>query len=226
MRSPLQVLAAVVVVAGAISASALAATSSGLAPASLTSPTVNGTARAGSMLFAWHGDWSSGGQPSYTYQWQRCYTDGTGCVDLVGATRSKYLVSPLDVQYTLRVQVTAANANGKFAAASSHTPVIASRFGPTNTSQPKMTGTAHAGDTLAVTTGSWAPTVRSYDYKWQQCTQIAIACSNIVGATGRTYGVTADDAGSRFRVLVTAHSAGGQATAASTLSAVVPATGS
>jgi hypothetical protein len=47
------------------------------------------------------------------------------------------------------------------------------------------------------------------------------ACSNVVGATGKTYGVLAGDLGYRLRVMVTARNAKGSATATSAITTVV-----
>lgn len=93
---------------------------------------------------------------------------------------------------------------------------------PVNTSLPVISGTARAGQTLSVSTGSWvgqpAPT---YTYQWQEGT------TNISGATSNTYALDLDDVGSTFRCIVTATNSEGSAsaTSASTSAVAVPSLG-
>ena len=91
--------------------------SSGSAPTNTAKPTISGTPTVGQELSTSNGTWT-GGVSSFTYQWQRC-TSSTSCADVDGATARTYGVRSADVGNTLRVAVTAHNASGSTATASS-----------------------------------------------------------------------------------------------------------
>jgi hypothetical protein len=198
---------------------ALAGGASAAAPQNTSPPTITGTAKEGSTLTATQGTWSNT-PTSFTYQWQRCASDGTACGDITGATKSTYTLVAGDVGHTVRVAVTGTNADGKATADSEPSDVVASKNGPTNTVKPSVTGSAVVGDTLSVSNGSWTPTPSSFTRQWQRCASDGTSCLNIAGATGQTYGVRSADVGHRLRALVTAHTATGQTTAVSNASAV------
>lgn len=198
----------------------LAAGASAAAPQNTAAPTISGTAREGQTLTASNGTWSNS-PTSFTYQWQRCASDGTGCGDITGAVSKTYTVAAGDVGHTVRVAVTAINADGKATADSAPTEVVASKNGPANTVKPSVSGSAVVGGTLTVSNGSWSPTPTSFTRQWQRCASDGTGCLNITGATGQTYGVRSEDVGHRLRALVTAHTATDQATVASSTSNVV-----
>jgi hypothetical protein len=129
-----------------------------------------------------------------------------------------------DVGQTLRVVVTATNADGKASATSAPSDVIGSATGPTNTVKPAVSGSPVVGETLRVSNGSWTPAPSSFTRRWQRCSTEVTGCVNISGATGATYGVRSADAGHRLRALVTAHSSDGQTTAVSNASGTVTST--
>jgi hypothetical protein len=212
------VLLVTMVACGAAGAVALARSSA--APASITAPTVSGTAREGNTLTASNGTWSNS-PTSFAYQWRRCATDGSGCGDISGATDKTYALVAGDVSHTVRVFVTAANADGKGTAASQPTDVVDSKDGPTNSVKPAVSGSAQVGEELIVSNGTWSPTPTSFGRLWQRCNTSAEDCRNIAGATGRTYGVRSVDIGHRLRALVTAHTSSGVSTTASNASATV-----
>src|SRR5438034_8307343 len=208
------------IIVGSLAASALARSSA--APQNTAPPTISGTAREGSVLTASNGTWSNS-PTSFTYQWQRCNSAGTGCGDLTSATEKTYTLVTGDVGHTVRVIVTAVNADGKTAAPSDASDVVASKSGATNTVKPTVTGTAIVGGELTVSNGSWSPTPTSFTRQWQRCDTAGANCVNIAGATGRTYGVRLADVGHRLRALVTAHtSGGGAATAVSNTTSLIP----
>jgi len=202
---------------------AVAASASAAVPQNTASPTISGTAREGQTLTASDGTWSNT-PTSFAYQWQRCATDGTACGDITGATSKTYTLVTGDVAHTVRVVVTATNADGKASANSAPTDVVASKNGPTNTVKPTVSGSAAVGGTLTVSNGTWSPAPTSYGRQWQRCASDGTACLNIAGANGQTYGVRSADVGHRLRALVTAHTSGGQATAASNASDVATST--
>jgi predicted actin-binding protein len=96
------------------------------APSNTAPPTISGTPQAGQTLTAQPGTWT-GTQPiSYSYQWQRCNPNGAACNDIAGAGSSSYTAAPADVTNTLRVRVTAKNADGSNSTTSVPTAVVRS----------------------------------------------------------------------------------------------------
>ena len=88
---------------------------------------------------------------------------------------------------------------------------------PLNLSPPTISGSALQGHTLTEMHGSWNNEPTSYTYQWQDCDSAGNNCSNIAGATGKTYTLTATDVGHTARVQETATNAGGTAGAASSV---------
>src|SRR5690348_16285841 len=85
---------------------ALAGVAAAAAPTNTTPPSIGGTAKVGSTLTANDGAWSNS-PTTFTYQWRRCSTDGTGCGDISGATSKTYVLVNGDLAHTVRVVVTA-----------------------------------------------------------------------------------------------------------------------
>jgi len=197
-----------------------AAVASAAVPQNTAAPTISGTAKEGSTLTASTGTWTNS-PTSFAYQWQRCASDGTGCGDVNGATDKTYVPVSGDVSHTLRIVVTATNADGKASASSEPSAIVDSKNGPNNTVKPAVTGTAVVGEQLRVGNGSWSPTPTSFSRQWQRCNADGNGCLNVSGATGASYGVRSADVGHRLRALVTARAAGGTATAVSNTSGVV-----
>lgn len=92
---------------------------------------------------------------------------------------------------------------------------------PVNTALPTISGTATQGQVLTSANGSWNNGPTSYTYQWQSCDSTGAICTNITGATGTSYTLTAADVGHTARVLVTAFNADGSASAASAPTAVI-----
>ena len=191
---------------GLTAASAVAAP-----PENTVAPTISGTAREGSSLTASRGTWTNS-PTSYTFAWQRCTSDGVTCVPISGASASTYALQPADVGRTVRVAVTAVNADGRDTVTSEPTAVVGSENGPRSTARPAVTGEALVGEVLEVSNGSWSPTPTIFTYQWQQCDTDGTNCVNIPGATGRTYGVRRADIGTRLRALVTGRTQAGERT--------------
>lgn len=202
-------------------AGVFAAVASAAAPSNTSPPTISGTAKVGSTLTASDGSWTNS-PTSFTYQWQRCASDGRSCGDLTAGTSKTYTPTTGDVGHALRVVVTAVNADGRTAATSAATDPVNSANGPSNTVRPTITGSATVGSSLRVTNGSWSPTPTSYGRQWQRCDADGSSCENIDGATGQAYGVRSADAGHRLRALVTARTASGSTIVATATTAIVP----
>src|SRR5215469_10028519 len=92
-------------------------------PKNKTLPTISGSAEVGQTLVANHGTWS-GSPTSFHYAWSRCDLGGNACLAISGATGRIYTVTTGDVNHTLRVNVTARNADGSTTATSAATTAV------------------------------------------------------------------------------------------------------
>lgn len=203
---------------------AFAAAASAAPPSNTTPPTITGTPTVGQTLTAENGTWSNN-PASFTYQWLRCNGGGNACVGVANATQKTYTLVGADAGRTIRVQVTATNADGSASARSAQTATVAERTGssaaPKNTSPPTISGTARVGQQLTGAEGSWSGNPDAYTFQWQRCDVDIVLCSNVVGATARTYLVRVADLGYRLRLRVTARNDKGSASANSALTAIV-----
>jgi hypothetical protein len=195
----------------------------GGAPENTSPPTISGSASQGGTLTAARGTWKSSSPLTYAYQWRRCDASGAGCTAISGATGGSYTLAAGDVGATIRVAVTATNADGSATAESLATVVVAASGGPVNTAPPTITGTASVGSVLASSEGTWTGTGITYTRQWQRCDASGGACTAISGATGTHYLVAVADVGRRIRVAVTATNASGSAMQTSAATGVVAA---
>ena len=206
-------LVGLVVVAAAVASPAVA-------PVNVDPPTITGMARQGEVLTAHNGTWDNS-PTEFRYRWLRCNALGNLCI-LLAADGKTYRVGQADVGSTLRVRVTAVNADGSTNARSEQTTVVASNAAPlTNTARPTITGEARVGQELRATEGTWTGNPTSFAFQWQRCDVDSLTCANVVGATGRAYGVRIADLGFRLRVEVTARTDNRSGTATSTATAIV-----
>ena len=217
-----------VVIAGTLSllagsAFAAAVRTAASPPVNSSLPTISGTAQQGHTLTASNGLWGGVTPIAYTYQWQRCNSSGSSCGSISRATNQNYVASSGDVGRTIRVEVTATNADGKSQALSAATAVIAALGDvPANTKQPEPSGTPQEGRTVTVDTGSWSGTKPiTYSYQWQSCTPATGVCTNIAGATRSSFRIGASQVGTRLRATVTATNSVGKTVAFSNLTTVV-----
>jgi hypothetical protein len=189
-------------------------------PENVDPPTVSGQARVGEALTARNGTWQNG-PTEFRYRWLRCNRLGGSCIQLA-ADGQTYRVGQVDVGRTLRVRVTAVNADGTTDARSEPTDVVVADTPPLNsTSRPTITGDAIVGQELTASEGTWSGNPTSFDFQWQRCDVDSFTCADVVGATGRSYGVRVADLGFRLRVSVTARAGSRSGTATSNTTAIV-----
>jgi hypothetical protein len=204
----------------AVAVAAIAATTgsarSSAVPAQTSQPTLQGPAAqpfVGDKLTVTNGSWS-GSPTKFAYQWDRC--DPTGdrqnCVAIAGATSQSYTVATADINHTLRANVLATNAEGTGKADTNGSGVVAARGTPKNTQRPTISGTPRVGETLTVNNGTWTGAA-TFSYQWQQCDQNGNNCTDIDGATGKTYGVRSSDTGHELLARVKAGNRFGSTTA-------------
>jgi hypothetical protein len=219
------VLAVTAGVITALTGSALAAAvrTAASPPVNSAPPTVSGTARDGQTLTAANGTWGGATPISYAYQWQLCNSAGSSCGSISKATDQNYVVSDSDVGKTIRVGVTATNADGTSQALSAASAQIAGTGNaPASTKQPNPSGTPQDGLTVTVNQGSWSGDKPiTFGYQWQSCTVLNTVCADITGATGSSYVIATGQVGSLLRATVIATNAIGKTSAPSNLTTVV-----
>jgi hypothetical protein len=224
MRTILGVIAAMVLsIVGALALGGSGRAATQAAPSNTAPPTVTGTTTVGQTLTASNGTWTNS-PTSYSYAWLRCDGSGGSCVAVTGATEKTYTLVAADRGHTMRVRVTATNADGSASAESAATNVVAAASGgtaPKNTALPAISGTPKVGEELSTSQGSWTGNPTGYRYQWQRCDADVLFCTDVIGATGSTYGVRIADLGFRLRVEVTARNAAGTGTARSAPTAIV-----
>jgi hypothetical protein len=195
-----------------------------VAPQNTVPPTITGTPEVGRILTATHGTWANA-PTTFAYQWRRCDANGLACTSIaLSGGQKTYTLVASDAGHTMRVRVTATNADGSASARSDQTTVVApatSAAGPKNTSPPTISGTAKVGQELTANEGTWSGSPTGYSYQWQRCDADVAACTNVIGATGKTYGVRLADLGYRLRVAVTGRNANGSDSANSEITAIV-----
>jgi hypothetical protein len=177
-----------------------------------------------------NGSWSGTGPFNYTYRWLRCPAtggggNGEGCTAISGATFKRYTVRHADVGHRLRARVTAANSEGSASAVSNPTGLVqsaATAGAPRSTAPPTISGTPQVGQTLTANPGTWVGgQPMTFTYRWRRCDRTGASCSDISGATAKTYALTSADEGTTLRVRVTARNGRGAASATSAPTAVV-----
>ena len=226
-----RMLFSLMLVAGAVAVGAMlssgAEARSAATPANVSPPTVSGLAVVGETLTASVGSWTGTAPISYSFAWQRCDAAGANCGPIAGAAGQTYIAVAADVAATLRVEVTATNAEGSAKALSAQTAVVAEPTAPVNSAEPVISGSPVEGTTLSTTAGTWvgAGTI-TYAYQWVRCDAGGGApdgsdCPTIPGATGSSYTLAAADIGRRLRVQVTATNSAGSTAVASNPTAVV-----
>ena len=185
VRTATALLIAVSAVAiGAVFGTAgLGQAASSAAPTNTTPPTISGTPQDGSTLTADRGAWT-GSPTAYSYQYQRCDKNGGSCAGISGADRRLYDLRSADVGHTLRVRVTAKNADGSSSATSVPTAVVTEKpAAPAPTGCPSGNGTIQISQltppaNLAITTFGSNPQVLGRQVGTLSITAKVTACGN------------------------------------------------
>jgi hypothetical protein len=194
------------------------------APSNTSPPTISGTAQQNQTLTADKGTWAGTEPITYTYAWQRCNSGGGNCSNIKNATGTTYTLARGDVNHTLRVVVSAKNAEGTISATSAATALATAGTGVANTAPPTVSGTAQQGQTLTADKGTWTGTEPiTYTYAWQRCNSSGAQCRNIGGTNRTTYTVQKADVDHTLRVQVTAKNAAGSKSATSVATALAKA---
>jgi alpha-tubulin suppressor-like RCC1 family protein len=164
--------------------------------ASDMTPVVMGTAQVGQTLGAFPATAADAGlspTPSaLTYQWY------AGSTAIVGATGSRFVVTPALVGQTISVRVTASLKGFANRAALSRASA-AVKPGVLKTQTPQIRGLARMGSTLSVVAGAWtggAARAR-LSYQWYA------SGKKLIGASGATLKVRSGYVGKRISVTVT-----------------------
>lgn len=205
---PLLLIGGLVAAIAAITAVSATAASKA-APKTTSPPTIAGTFQVNQTVTSTNGGWSND-PTQFAYQWQRCNTEGSGCSNISGATEKTYKLGSDDVNHTIVLLVTASNSDGKATANSHPSPIVSSSDAPRNTQRPAISGTAQVGESLTVSDGTWTGGVRTITDQWQRCDSDGNNCSDVSGATAKTYGVRSQDNGKTLRVEVTAQNGAGK----------------
>jgi hypothetical protein len=207
---------------GSATASSPASASIAAVPiTNVTLPPVTGVAQAGSRLQGDTGSWN-GTITAYAYQWERCDAVGGGCVDVVGATSSRYTPGDGDVGHAFRLRVTASGPGGSASATSAATAKVA-ELAPSNQQAPVLNGTPVVGHgyLLSIGLGSWSGSNLVFTFRWEQCNASGTTCTPMTGLTAKSYKLTTADLGYRLRAYVRATNSAGSVEVATALSPVI-----
>jgi hypothetical protein len=183
-------------------------------------PAISGTVQIAQTIKAVAATWSVPTQ-SERYQWRRCDTDGTNCVDIPGATQQTYKVAVADKGHALVVHENATSW-GQSESAESDPAVVDDQPLPFAATIPVVTGVAARTQNLQVTRGTWGNTPTSFSNQWLRCDADGTSnCAAIPGATRPNYVLTAADTGHTIVATVTAGNTQGTTTAAAAATGVV-----
>lgn len=174
---------------------------------------ISGTEKAGETLSVTPGTWDDEGV-LISYQWCR---DGLYIDD---ATDTTMTLGTAEVGKVITCRVFATNANRHTGENISTATGVIAALGPSNVTQPTISGVPAVGSTLWAVQGTWngmpPPT---YTFQWER--DSGGGPVNIGGETGWSYTVVAGDVGKVISVMVTATNGGGQASQRSVPTATI-----
>ncbi|PVG82734.1 hypothetical protein DDE18_10235 [Nocardioides gansuensis] len=153
--------------------------------------------------------WNQAGVTS-TYQWLR---DGA---NIGGATAATYVLSAADYGKSVSLKVTGKKDGFSDGTSVSNSIGVSAGGALQATAPPAITGTAVVGNSLRVSTGSWAEPGGTFGYQWLR------TGAPIPGATTPSYTLKPGDAGKDISATVTARKAGFSDGAAAAAAVAVP----
>ena len=165
-------------------------------------PTISGPARVGETLTVdTSGIADADGLENATFSYQWVGNDGSADTDITGATDTSYTLVADDVGQTIKVRVSFSDdAGNETTLTSTATEAVAARPNTSATGRPSISGTVRAGEVLTADTSGIADddglTNVSYGYQW------VAGGTDLGGATGSTYTLTASEQGKTIRVRV------------------------
>ena len=164
-------------------------------------PDIGGTARVGETLSAdVSGIADSDGLSGATFSYQWVANDGNTDTEIAGATDSTYTLAASDEGKTIKVRVTFTDDAGYAETLSSAaTAAVAAQ------NSPAIEGVVRVGETLTVDTSGIADLdgLSGVTFSYQWVSNDGTTDTDIAGATGSTYTLTASDEGKIIKVRVT-----------------------
>lgn len=124
------IVAMIVVSLGVVFAFAISSKTYASPPFSFSAPPISGFAAVGQDMTVSDGVWS--GNPTFTFQWQRCDSSGNNCVDIPSATNNIYTLTASESGKTVRAMVTAEEAGESTTVPSELSGVVQAMIGDLN----------------------------------------------------------------------------------------------
>ena len=165
-------------------------------------PSISGPARVGETLTVdTSGIADADGLENATFSYQWIGNDGSSDTDIAGATDTSYTLVADDVGQTIKVRVSFSDdAGNETTLTSTATEAVAARPNTSAMGRPSISGTVRVGEVLTADTLGIADddglTNVSYGYQW------VAGGTDLGGATGSTYTLTASEQGKTIRVRV------------------------
>jgi hypothetical protein len=200
-----------------------------VAPVNTSQPQISGSPVLGQTLTATTGSWANS-PTGYAYQWLHCpqnggQPNGSDCPAIAGATNNNLILVARDVNFRIRVRVTASNSGGSSSAVSNPTAVVTGGSEPRVTTAPTISGNAVVGQVLTLSAGTWSGTQPiSFRYQWLRCDAQGGGCVSIAGAVGLTWRVLSASIGHTIRARVLAINPAGSTDTLTAPTAVVTGT--
>jgi hypothetical protein len=189
-----------------------------MAPVVSTPPSISGTIAVSRYAYGDEGDWTGVDPFTFASQWLRCDAAGANCVPIGGTSAWTYYIGFADAGGTLRLQVTATNADGTATATS--TAVAVPHPPAQNSGIPSIsTGwAAEEGATISTTNGTWNSTtpITSWRYEFWRCAARTSGapdgtCTLLADSASNSLTLTAADIDSNIGARVFATNSGGEA---------------